>query len=591
MITSSQAMKHHDELVIDHDLLCTQIEAGNPFFSDQDLVLSKKGKPKNESLAFCSAQDVTPVNSNTTRFFEGSLGYALRRAERLPNSPDVLNTVALEYIRMGEVKKAVDQLNKILATHKEFFPALANLAKCYFMEGRLDESLDIYIRLKEKRHSDPRILTNMAHIYTRTKEFDKALSCLEEALKLEPMNHITLSNIGLLHLAMGNADRALSAIRKASSIRNDDSLIYNNLGVCFAVRKNMKKALINFRIAYSLNRNERRIISNLANALLSFERHYEVIGLLGPYLKDHSEESEFRNFLAWSLFKTRQYEECFSELKRGLENTASDDRKRIASFLNNIGVVYCHLGSAKEGEKFLLKSLETFSNAHLNVFLNLIDIYFKSEQYDKVKIQIDDALNVYRNHPILISCLGDYYRCTEKFQTAMEFYNKALAIDPSLLPPYLDMSVIEMDVNDDYASALEILSKGLSIHPTNTLLINNYAYCLLLLDRVADARKMLDKYDDESNPCLKATRGLLLIKEGSVDEGRRWYNQAIEMAGKDVKLAALIEQKKYLELGRYYMGHGKGREAIRLLKKGLASKASDNRYKNRILKLLENAGS
>jgi len=109
----------------------------------------------------------------------------------------------------------------------------------------------------------------------------------------------------------------------------------------------------------------------------------------------------------------------------------------------------------------------------------------------------------------------------------------------------------------------------------------------LLLDRVADARRVLDQYGDESNPCLKATRGLLLIKEGSLNEGRRWYNQAVEMAGKDVKLAALVEQKKYLELGRYYMEHGKVREAIRLLKKGLASKASDTRYKNRILKLLE----
>jgi Flp pilus assembly protein TadD len=118
-------------------------------------------------------------------------------------------------------------------------------------------------------------------------------------------------------------------------------------------------------------------------------------------------------------------------------------------------------------------------------------------------------------------------------------------------------------------------------------LVNNYAYCLILRGELAKAREVLDKHKEESLVPLVATRGLLLIKEGNIQEGRRFYNRAVALAGNDRSLVALVEQKKNLELGINCLEKGNKREAIRLFQKGLRYKSREDRYKKKIIKLLE----
>ena len=102
-------------------------------------------------------------------------------------------------------------------------------------------------------------------------------------------------------------------------------------------------------------------------------------------------------------------------------------------------------------------------------------------------------------------------------------------------------------------------------------------------DKLVEARRVLDKVKDENYVFLNATRGLLLIREGNINEGRRYYNKAMELAkSTDKNLMALVNQKKHLELGRYYIEKGKSREAMKLLKKGLTFKTEQEYYRKKI---------
>jgi Flp pilus assembly protein TadD len=150
-----------------------------------------------------------------------------------------------------------------------------------------------------------------------------------------------------------------------------------------------------------------------------------------------------------------------------------------------------------------------------------------------------------------------------------------MTIEPKIVDSFAITSVIEIEIKRNWENAHEILTKGLQIHPNNIGLLNNLAYGYLIQNETAKAREILDNVKAQDNIFLTATRGLLLIKEGDLQEGLHLYNTAksIALQNGDEKTATLIEQKKYLELGKYHLRNGNSKEAGRLFKKTVAIKA------------------
>lgn len=497
-----------------------------------------------------------------------------------------MNEVALEYLRMGDIENAIKEFNNVLSIDKNYFPALANLAKCYSIKRDFDAALSIYDDLHKKRYRDIDVLVNIALLYFQKGEFETAFSFLKKAKEIEPKNNVILNNIGLLYLVKHDVKSAISELREACRNQSNDPLIYNNIGVCFVALNNYRKAINNFNIAYSLNRDNRSVIKNLANAYQQLNEHGKVIDLITEFLRAHPDDIELRNSMALSLFKLRNYSKCLHELSIALNDDRNKDKKNVTALLNNIGIVYDRLGDRTKAKEYLKKGLEADMQPNKLVLRNLIDICFKEDWLNEAKKFIDDALVTFDNDPVFLSYLGDYHCIVGDYQVGRDIYNKVLSIDPKALMAYVGLGLIMTEVDDDIDNALQLIEKGLSYYKDSSHLLNNYAYTMILKGKLEDARLVLDKLKIEDSVHITATRGLLLIKEGNVEEGRRLYNKAIALAGSNHNLAALADQKKHLELARYYIQKGERKEAIRLLKKGMFFKTKEKYYKERISKLL-----
>lgn len=585
MIPQDQTIKQYDELIVNRNTLCSQLEAGNPFLSNQDFLLSQDER-RIDLRSFSQSSVAAQLCGEALDFFAKQLEFSLSRAQRLPNSPDVANAVAQDYLKIGDIEKAIETLNNALAMNRDHFPIKANLAQCYLAKGDLDSALNVYQELIQKKPNDATVAANIAMLYFRKKVFDLSLTYLKQAEKIDANNHSVQNNIGLIYLIKGNIDAAVSYLRKSCKMVSNDPIVYNNMGVCYAVKKNLKKAITYFRMAYQLNRSLRTTLRNLATAYQQLDEHEKVINLLGEYLQVHSDEVEMRNLIAWSYFKLGLHQRSLDELKKALTHVDQSERQSTAALLNNMGVVYDYLEISVMAETLLSKSLEIDPNPVVTR-CNLIAHYFKSNKPQSAKKHIDFGLSIHTDDSVLLSYLGDYYWKIRDYKTAKEIYSRVLALDPHALVPYVQLSSIDMEVYENVSAALEMLEEGLSKHPHSIPLINNYAYGLILENRLPEARKVLDKVRDENFVHLNATRGLLLIKEGDIKEGRRYYNKAISLAGHNRNLATLVDQKKHLELGRYYSEKGNKDEAIRLLRKGASFKTREKYYKNKILKLLE----
>jgi len=588
MLTNAFDLKQHEELIIDRDALCIQIETGNPFLSDQDYTFLTKDAQERFQKSFNSLVSERIQSKEVEHFINEQLRFSQKRAERIPNNPEIINSIALSYYRIGDNEKALELFKRVLEIDKNNFSATANIARCYADKGDLDAALRMYQELEARRPKDIRVLMNTAIQFLKKKQFNESLSYFKKILKISPDYPPALNNLGLIYLRQKKIPEAINTIRKAIRVKNDDFGAYNNLGVCFAIQRSFKKAIKYFSIAYSFRSDAKDILHNLSQAYQEIGQHEKVISLLEDFLKSDIEEVGLRNMIGWSYLKLGLSEKGLRELKIALKHVDPDDYKTLSTLLNNAGVACVDLGEMNIAESYFIKSLDSYGKGARITFCNLIHLYFKLREFSKAKVYIKTALSIYPGDLLLLTFLGDYYANTNRYVDAKAIYEKVLSLHPQVLTPYIDLSTIEIDVNHNTRRALELLNTGLKEHPNSIGLINNYAYALILEGKLKEARRILDQVKDEVSVFLKATRGLLLVKEGDIHEGRRYYNSAISLANAELNknLAALANQKKHLEIGKLFLEQGKRKEATRLLKKGLTFKTRENYYKHEIETLL-----
>jgi len=586
MLTNISDIKSLDELIVEKETLCAELEAGNPFLNNQEFIFSQTADDDIDQKEACKMASETILSEHISKLLNNNLRVSLNRARRNPRNPALGNEAALGYLKNGNIEEAIDGFKKVLSIEKDYFPAIANLAKCYSIKGDVDKALKIYEGLERLNHDDVRFLSNIALLHFRKKDFNMALQYLKRAVNFDSENYSLLNNLGLVYLAKRNISNAISLIRKAVKIENKEYIAYNNLGVCYLALNNFQKALHYFKIAYRLNRSARDVIQNITNTYHRIGDHNSVIELLDEYMRINPEDIELGNLLCWSYFELGEYNKCIKRLKQSLNYTKEEDTDKIASLYNNIAVVFEKIADKRQAIKFYSKCMEVKPNADLIVFNNIIGFFFENYPLKDTKVLIDGAMEVHPDNPIILNYLGKFYEESHQYKNAKDIYYRVLQIDEKIIAPYLRISSIDMDVFDNISDALRVMEKGLAILPESIALINNYAYCQLLIGNISKAKEYLAKVENVEDIYLSATRGLLSIKEGNVLEGTKLYNRAAFLTKRNKDLEARVNQKKFLELGKHYLEVGDNKKAVRLLEKGLKFKSKVKYFENKIIELL-----
>ena len=587
MLTKNQDIKVHDELIQNKDNLCAQFESGNPFFSNSDVEFSIEKSDLSKGVDFCSVGQQTVLTDSSEKILRSDLEASLKKAEKYPHNPDIFATVANYYLRLGEIEDAISSFTKALSLSPNHFRSLAGLAQCYSVQGDITKAIKTYLDILEIRNNDLISLLNLANLYLLNNDPENSLTFLKQALSIDKHNPFLLNNIALIKLTQKKYGEAISLLRKAQEINVNDPAIYNNIGIAYIANRNFRKAINSFYQAYLLDRNSREIIYNLARAYQEISNHDKVINLLISYLKYNPNEIDLRNTLAWSYFRQGIYQECLRQLYIVISQIDINDHYNYYILTNNIAVVYIHLGQLDRAKQLLKECVESDNNQNILSYVNLLDIYFYQNQLKNAKELLDKAIDYFPNDPTLISYLGDYYTRIEDFQNSERCYLNVLQYHPNFWPAILGLAWLKTDFLNDTDEAISLLEHALKFNKGNRALINNYAYSLIISGETNKAKQVLQKHFDTSNPQMNATKGLLLIKEGLIEEGTRFYNRAIKLCGSNKDLADKVSQKKFLELARYYAEHDNHKRAKELLKKGIKISSNETYYKTHLINLLD----
>ncbi len=212
-------------------------------------------------------------------------------------------------------------------------------------------------------------------------------------------------------------------------------------------------------------------------------------------------------------------------IKKGIEliNSKNISPFNFTELASSIGTVELLNGSSKKSREFFSKALISPNDN------SLAQIEWASTKDNSLDIN-PSLFDVKMNFEAL--ALDNFQN--KKYEEAIDNAAKWFIDMPFSKRPIMFGSNLASTILKDQQKSISFLNAGLISHPNDPQLINNLAYALALDDKPKEAFEHLNKirnevsYDDVTQICLMATKGLASFRSGFDDIGRQLYLEAIE---------------------------------------------------------------
>ena len=183
-----------------------------------------------KNFAFAQPEVDACYNFRKAGDYRRAIEAGKRAVQKYPNNIDAHYCLGISYRMVGEFKLALEHMKRAesLTSDKEDLMDIYNqVGMIYDSVGYLDDvllyhsrSLSLARDLGDKS-MQASVLNNMANIYKKKDELDKALSYYEESLRLETDEKekaTTYNNIAIIYDEKGDCQKAVEYFQKAIEI-------------------------------------------------------------------------------------------------------------------------------------------------------------------------------------------------------------------------------------------------------------------------------------------------------------------------------------------------------------------------------------
>ncbi len=506
------------------------------------------------------------------------------RAESLIRTDDaqVLHNLAQSLLLEMKFDEAISHLHRAIEVDGDFIPAWATLIKALLANGQEGDAVEEGENALKLFPESVLVMNALASAYSSVAKHDKAIELYSKLLRQNPGDFTARYNRAALHLTKRSHQMAIADLRRVLRDEPRFAPAYNAMGVCYLMQNATKKAEHWLEVATRLEP-EPEWVRNLAHAYRKSGKQRDMIRTLEPHMERYPLDDEARELLAGAYRESGDRGQCLALLASLVARRDGPNETSAPRLLNNFGVVLAELGRVQPAIEYLQRSLSlaVFAPAFRNlarVLIGVGEIAEAKQLYDLRRDEYPDAFTAAFGAR-LQELAGNY-------KAATGLYREAVSRDAAAPIGYAGLSKLLCDIDGNYQEATEILQDGLANCGNNDVLLNNLAYAQLLSGDTVSGRRTLDRIAVKASLYfVEATRGLLLLKEGNVEEGARLYNLAKHLAIPKVK--SLVEQKKRIELARYWIGQKRVEKAKDLLLSALDLKTDEKLFRREAEKLLE----
>lgn len=481
-------------------------------------------------------------------YHNGQPAEALAELSMVPESDakDAEKATALTYIGIiyddqGNYSGAIDSYNRALQYDRKNPIIYRNLSlsyrhnKDYRKAGKFaGKALDI-----DDKNIQNRIL--LGNIYFEQEDYKNAIKEYETVLKIDPENSMALYNLAICLFKKGNEAAAIENLKKAGDSDKKGkvaSLAYGKLGVIYTRAKDFELAEKYLKLATYYAPRDAIYSYNLGIIYLKQKRFDLALQEFIKAEKTGSADIEILENLGEAYFTLKNYDRSINVYNRLL---SSDTRNiRILTRMAEIYYTKGDLDMAFESYKKITEFDPTSESARI-AYLNIGNI-------------LDDA---------------------ERFDEAIDAYNKALAINPKD-----DMALINMGITYNHAGkpekAIDYWKKAAALKPDSPeplLVIADYYYESRNYDMAMDEyQQILRKWPGVQDGHFNLAT--IYYKKNLIDYAIEEYKRVVEIDGKNE-----LALKAYINLGMLAIDKSKNAEeelvAIGYIQKALLIKPGD----------------
>jgi tetratricopeptide (TPR) repeat protein len=548
-------------------------------------VLVREREPVQTTERPLSKDDVASLGKELSEAWSQQVSRQLQDLQTNSKSPSLLNNAGVAFLNQGLHEEAIRYFKRARNVNPHFVPARVNLVRALVAARDLAGAQAEGEQLVKEGDSSTLVLSALADVYSALGDHERAINLYSTILDAQ-RDYSTFYNRGVQFLLSKRFREAISDFRQALSVYPRMAAAYNSLGVCFLLQRSMKKAIRNFEISVNLDPAPDSV-RNLANALLTAKQSDKAMELLEQHLGRFPRDRKTSELLAETCRSQRRHRQCIRLLAGLIEWAEQEEPASLPRLYNNLGVVLGESGDVDGGVHYL-ESSQRLQEDYPIPFRNLARLLLAhrrlnraSNLYAQYGHRFNDAFS--HGFGARLEELNGNYRQAE------ELYRQAIQSEPNNVIGYAGLSMNLCEANGDYLEAIEVLREGLAHCEQDLTLRNNLAYAHLMADQHREAREILDGTEEgDAAFYLWATRGLLLIKEGNVEEGASLYNRAEKLA-REPREKKLVQQKKRIELARYWLAKGNTRKAHDLVTSALQIRTNEEIYRlqaERLLRLI-----
>lgn len=379
----------------------------------------------------------------------------------------------------------------------------------------------------------------LKNISDKVKSLNVSVDNYKEETGNQTMPAIAYVNQAKKLIDESRFEEAKVALNNALSLTEKDPLVYKYLGICEERTGNLDGAIAYFKKSASINPQDKNIWHKLGLAEINkrdfenAEKSFEEANKVSPL------NTDIQTGWGMALFKQKKYVEALEKFTNALKVNRYNFSAMLLAAISEV-----RLGKYDDAEK-KLKFLIS-ANANEGCMYEYANLHFLKEDYD----------------------------------TAINYAQKSLLYNPTMLPAYLLLGKI-YSMKFDYENSMKFLSQALAQNLASPALFVEWADALVRLYRFYEAKEFYQKALEYDVNLVEAQNGMALCSALTGD-----LDKAHELLSVIDNTEKLYETKGVLEYN-----YGNTEEAINLFKNALKENPKSNYVYFLLAKCYEKLGN
>jgi len=456
------------------------------------------------------------------------------KALELDRNAAIYYAVSKNYLELGKLAQAAEYGREAIRRDGENVSYRENLASIYIRSREIDKAIEQYEHIVELDSYNSQAYYTLARLY----QFEKPLRSLEIYNKMiarfgEQLE--ILAQIADLNNTLGRHEDAAEALTRMLDLDPGNESILLTLGNTYMRADELEKAKEIFLELFEYHPDDIDVLTSLVDVFVRLDDFETASGYLIGVIQNEDLEFDLKVQLGQMFI---QYIEQFAP--------GDAERMKIAGpVFDNIleqypdepqpmflrGIIAIFSGENELAGEYLTRVTELDPENDM-AWLYAGEAYFQMEKYNEVIELTRRGMEHLGDDYDLLFLLGLSYNRIDDLERATEYLGRAVDLKPEEVNA-LAMLALTYDAQEEYETSDSLYGIALSLDPENHLVLNNYSYSLADREKnLEQALEMSKRAVDQQpeNSAYLDTLGWIYFKLGELDLAKKYVRDAIDAA-------------------------------------------------------------